>query len=117
MDTDKIIAEKIASEYAPKETSRLVALKKLDRKAKLPGRIFAYTWGICFTLIMGLGMSLSMQVLGNETWKQIVGIVLGLLGILGVSVNYYFYKKIIEKGKKKYAYDIMVLANEIAKEE
>lgn len=32
MNTDKIIAEKIASEYAPKSTSKLVALKKLDRK-------------------------------------------------------------------------------------
>ena len=34
MNTDKVIAQKIASEYAPKTTSKVVALKKLDRKAK-----------------------------------------------------------------------------------
>lgn len=34
MNTDKIYAEAIANEYAPKDTSKVVALKKLDRKAK-----------------------------------------------------------------------------------
>ena len=41
MNTDKILAEKIASEYAPKETSKIVALKKLDKKAKEGATIFA----------------------------------------------------------------------------
>ena len=35
MNTDKIIAESIAKDYAPKESSKIVALKKLDKKAKL----------------------------------------------------------------------------------
>ena len=30
MNTDKAYAEKIASEYAPKETRKVVALRKLD---------------------------------------------------------------------------------------
>ena len=34
MNTDKIFAEAIANEYAPKDTSKVVALRKLDRKAK-----------------------------------------------------------------------------------
>ena len=38
MNTDKIFAEAIANEYAPKKASKVVALKKLDRKAK--SRIF-----------------------------------------------------------------------------
>ena len=36
MNTDKIIAESIAKEYAPKEHSKIIALKKLDAKAKRP---------------------------------------------------------------------------------
>ena len=32
VNTDKIIAEKIASEYVQKNTNKLEALKKLDRK-------------------------------------------------------------------------------------
>lgn len=34
MNTDKIYAESIVNEYAPKDTSKVVALKKLDAKAK-----------------------------------------------------------------------------------
>ena len=36
MNTDKIYAESIAKEYAPKENSKITALKKLDAKAKRP---------------------------------------------------------------------------------
>ena len=36
MNTDKIYAEAIANEYAPKETSKVKALKRLDKKAKNP---------------------------------------------------------------------------------
>ena len=43
-----------------------------------------------------------------------LGIVIGCLGILGVSVNYPLYKKILAKSKAKYATDIIRLANEIA---
>lgn len=34
MNTDKIYAEQIANEYAPKQTSKVKALKRLDVKAK-----------------------------------------------------------------------------------
>lgn len=36
MNTDKIYAEQIANEYASKDASKVVALRKLDVKAKLP---------------------------------------------------------------------------------
>jgi phenylacetate-coenzyme A ligase PaaK-like adenylate-forming protein len=35
MNTDKIYAEQIANEYAPKDTSKVKALKRLDAKVKL----------------------------------------------------------------------------------
>ncbi len=59
MNTDKIFAEAIANEYAPKDTSKVVALRKLDRKAKNPANIFAYSFGVLMTLVLGLGMCLS----------------------------------------------------------
>ena len=46
MNTDKIFAEAIANECAPKDTSKVVALRKLDRKAKRPAEIFAFTFGV-----------------------------------------------------------------------
>ena len=39
MNTDKIYAERLASEYTPKETPKVGALRKLDAKAKLPANI------------------------------------------------------------------------------
>ena len=117
MNTDKIYAEQIANEYAPKQASKVKALRKLDAKAKNPANIFTYTFGIISSLVLGVGMCLSMGVIGNgATIDMILGIVIGCVGILGVSVNYPLYKKILEKSKKKYATDIIKLANEIAGE-
>lgn len=67
MNTDKIYAEAIANEYAPKETSKVKALKRLDRKAKSTANIFGYTFGVIMTLVLGTGMCLTMNVLG--AWK------------------------------------------------
>lgn len=114
MNTDKIIAESIAKDYAPKESSKLVALKKLDNKAKLPATIFTYTCGIVSALVFGTGMCLAMQVIGSGIGGMILGIVVGIVGLLGCGVNYPLYKKMLEKGKKKYAYEIVQLAREIA---
>lgn len=117
MKTDKIIAEQIASEYAPKEDRKIVALMKLNRKAKQGAEIFAYTFGIISSLILGTGMSFAMGVIGDNTLTtMIIGIILGLVGIFGVSINYFIYKKLINKGKNKYGSDIIRLAKEIAEE-
>lgn len=118
MNTDKIYAEQIANDYAPKKTSKVVALKKLDKKAKRPAEIFTFTFGIIFALIFGTGMSLCMGVIGGgTTLSMIIGIVVGVIGITGCGVNYPIYKKMIEKGKQKYGSDIIRLAKEIAEEE
>ena len=67
MNTDKIYAEQLANEYAPKDTSKVVALRKLDAKAKLPATVFTYTLGILSALVFGTGMCLAMKVIGSGT--------------------------------------------------
>ena len=115
MNTDKIYAEAIANEYAPKDTSKVVALKKLDRKAKSKANIFAYTFGTAMALVLGTGMCLSMNVIGNgSAVVTVIGIIVGLFGLAGVGVNYPIYKKLLDAGKKKYAFEIMQLAKEIS---
>ena len=116
MNTDKIYAESIAKEYAPKENSKIVALRKLDRKAKMPATIFTYTFGIISALVAGTGMSLAMQVIGGTLPLTILGIIIGIIGFAGTGINYPIYKKILENGKKKYAYEIVELAREISEE-
>ena len=116
MNTDKIIAESIAKDYAPKENSKIVALKKLDNKAKLPATVFTYTLGIVSALVFGTGMCLAMQVIGSGLAGRVLGIVVGIVGLVGCSINYPIYRKKLEKGKAKYAYEIVELARQISEQ-
>ena len=114
MNTDKIYAEQLANEYAPKDTSKVVALRKLDARAKLPATIFTYTFGIIAALVTGVGMCFSMNVIGSGTTTMFVlGVIVGIVGLAGMGINYPIYKKMLAKGKQKYAYEIIELANEI----
>ncbi len=116
MNTDKIYAQSIVNEYSVKQTSKAIALRKLDKHAKKPSIIFAYIFGSIATLLFGIGMCLSMQVIGSGTNMFITGIVLGLLGILFCSINYPIYKAIRKKCMEKYADDILLLAQDVANE-
>ena len=116
MNTDKIIAESIAKDYAPKDNSKIIALKKLDRRAKLPALVFAYTFGIASSLVVGIGMCLAMQVLGSGRASMVLGILIGIIGFVGCGVNYPVYKKKLEQGKAKYAYEIVELARQISEQ-
>ena len=117
MNTDKIYAEQLANECAPKDTSKVVALRKLDAKAKLPANIFTYTFGIVAALVTGVGMCLSMKVIGSGTTAMFVlGVMIGIIGLLGMGVNYPVYRKLLANGKQKYAFEIMELAREISEQ-
>lgn len=113
MNTDKIYAEHLANEYASKETSKVNALRRLDARAKLPATIFTYTFGIISALLAGLGMCLWMNVIGGGSAFTAVGIILGIIGFIAMGVNYPIYKKLLEIGKQKYAFEIIQLAKEI----
>lgn len=116
MNTDKIIAESIAKDYAPKDNSKIIALKKLDNKAKLPATVFTYSCGIVSALVFGTGMCLAMQVIGRGLVGVVFGVIVGTLGLVGCGVNYPIYKKMLEKGKAKYAYEIVELARQISEQ-
>ena len=115
---DTVYAEKIAAEYAQKPASKLIALQKLDQKAKLPSILFAFTFGTLGALILGVGMCLCMGQIGTGlAFAMPLGVAVGVLGIVMVSVNYPIYRKLLARGKKKYAFEVMELAKEIAAEE
>ena len=117
MNTDKILAEAIAKDYAPpKDKSKITALKKLDNKAKLPPIIFTYTFGIIATLVFGVGMCLAMKVIGDGTAAFVAGIVIGIAGLILCGINYPIFKRMKEKARAKYAFEIVELAREISEE-
>ena len=117
MNTDKIYAEYIAKDYGPKVHSKVAALKKLDAKAKLPASFFGYGVGIFSALVAGTGMSLAMEVMGGTWYWTALGVLIGAIGFAGCAINYPIYKKILEKGKSKYAFEILELAREISEQE
>lgn len=101
MNTDRIYAEQLANEYAPKDDSKVIALRKLDARAKLPATVFTYSVGIISALIAGVGMCLSMNVIGNGgTISFVLGVIIGLIGLTGMGINYPVYKKILARGKQ-----------------
>ena len=80
-----------AKDYAPKDNSKIIALKKLDHRAKLPAIMFTYSFGIASSLVVGIGMCLAMQVIGNGTASMVLGIIIGIIGFIGCGVNYPIY--------------------------
>ena len=61
MNTDQIYVEHIVNEYSKKNESKVIVLKKLDRKAKRPAEIFTYTNGVIMALVFEVDMCLSMK--------------------------------------------------------
>ena len=113
-DYEKLYADALTQEYAPKNTAKSAALRKLDRKAKLPAYIFTYTFGVIAALLLGVGMCLSMKVIGSGSAGAFgAGIAVGVVGLVMIAVNYPIFSRMLESGKRKYAADILRLAQEI----
>ena len=47
---------------------------------------------------------------------MVLGIIIGLLGFACCGINCPIYKKLLKKGKEKYAYEIIELAREISEQ-
>lgn len=98
--------DRIRAQYVPREESVLEQLERLDRKARRFGTVLSLTLGIVSTLVMGTGMSL---VLVWAYWGP--GLVVGILGLIGMCVNYPVYKVVSKRQKAKYAPEILRLSN------
>lgn len=114
MDYQKEQVKSIKESYSEKELTKFDELKALNKKVLRAPRIFAYVFGSVGSLILGAGMCMAMkQIFASFSWAMPVGIVVGLIGILLVSVNYPLYKKILNKRKKKYADKIFALSDQL----
>ena len=54
------------------------------------------------------------QIGSGTVGSLVLGIIVGIIGMVGMGINYPIYKRILENGKKKYAFEIMELAKEIS---
>ena len=114
MKNEVKIIEKIRESYLEKEITKFDELKELDKKGKRPAQVFAYVFGSVSSLVLGTGMSLAMKVIcASLSFAMPLGIGVGLLGILLVSINYPIYKSILKSRKNKYSKQIFELSDSL----
>lgn len=105
--------KKIRKKYLPKEetTDKMELLRKLDESAETPGAIVALILGIVGTLFLGVGMCCVLL------WTNYfaLGVVVGIFGIITLSLAYPAYKKITQRRREKIAPEILRLTDELEK--
>ena len=111
-EKERKYAESIRRAYSEKSDgeNKLEKLRKLDTAVRRPAEIFAYVFGILGALVLGVGMCLTMKVLGD---LMPLGIVIGVVGIAMVCVNYLIYRAILKSRKQKYTQEILALSDEL----
>ena len=101
---------RIREKYLPKEESTLEKLRKLDAQAERPGTVWALVLGIVGLLIFGTGMCCCL------VWElYAVGIVVGILGGIMLSLAYPAYVRITKKQREKLASEILKLTDELSR--
>ncbi len=111
---ESVKIQNIRAQYAEKTMTKFDELKELDKRVKAPAEIFAYAFGTAGALTLGTGMCLAMKMIGASlAFAMPLGIAVGCLGILMVSVNYSCYQKILNSRKRKYANEIFKLSDEL----
>lgn len=103
----------IRSKYLPKEETKLDELKRLDHTVQKAGVVASLCVGVTGCLIFGLGMCLSMEVLGQILW---LGIPVGILGALIMALAYPVYRRQFTKVKTRLTPRILELVDQLRKE-
>lgn len=111
MNNEKQIVEKILNGYEEKKITKLDELKALDKKVRRPAEVFAYIFGSIGALVLGSGMCLAMPEV-IEGYMPL-GIGVGTLGIVMVSINYFIYKSFLGARRRKASSKILKLSGEI----
>lgn len=96
--TNKEVQE-IRKKYMPKKESKFEELKRLDYKVQTSGMIQSLTIGIIGFLLFGLGVRMTVKIVGKSIF---LGVLLGIAGTLAMSIAYPIYRSIFRKTKAKY---------------
>ena len=99
-DEIKAIRKKYA---APEETEdKMAQLRRLDASVTQKAQAVSLVFGVIGALILGFGMSLAMTDLGEilgsyRGMAMLFGIIIGIVGIVLVSLAYPLYNRIVNK--------------------
>ena len=111
---------KIRQKYVPKEVDRMEQLRKLDAGVTRKAVVLSLVAGIIGALVLGFGMSLIMTDVGETlglygTIQVVLGVVIGMIGVVLVSVAYPIYNRIARKERERIAPEIIRLTDELMK--
>lgn len=107
--------EEIRKMYLPKEEDKMEQLRKLHAVPTQKAQATSLAFGITGALIMGTGMSLCMTELGAMlgSFGMVLGIVVGLVGVVVVTLAYPMYSRTLKKEREKIAPEILQLTDEL----
>lgn len=112
----------IRKKYAPPEEAadKMAQLRRLDAGVTQKAQAVSLALGIIGVLLLGTGMSLTMsefsKILGSfEDMALTIGIIIGIAGIVLVSLAYPLYNRIVTKEREKIAPEIIRLTDELMK--
>ncbi len=112
---DNAEIQKIRKKYLPQTESKFEELKRLDNTVQTSGILEALCSGTIGSLLFGVGMCLTMEVMGNGTFSFMLGILLLIIGAIGMFLAYPIYRKIFNMKKNKLAPRILELTSELSK--
>ena len=106
----------IRKKYLPQEPKedKMEQLRRLDRSAAKKGTRVSLIVGIAGCLLLGVGMCCTM------VWTDrlfIPGIIIGIVGIIAVTISYPLYTHITRKERERIAPQILKLTEELSKPE
>ena len=101
---------RIREKYLPKEVTKLDQLRALDASVTKRGNAISIAHGILYSLILGLGMSCCLVWAG--VWF-VPGILIGCIGLAGVTATYPIYNHIVKQDREKIAPEILRLSEEL----
>ncbi len=109
---------RIREKYSVKEESSLERLHRLDRGVTKKARAVAIALGVIGSLVLGIGMSLAMtdlsMILGKYSeYSFFIGIVIGIIGIITISIAYPIYNAMVTKERERIAPEILRLTDEL----
>lgn len=104
--------EQIRKKYLPPEEDKMEQLRRLDQSAAKKGTIYSIVAGVVGTLIMGLGLTCSIEWGGM---LLIPGILIGIIGMALMGIAYPIYTRVTKKEREKIAPQILALTEELSK--
>jgi hypothetical protein len=104
--------KKIRQKYLPREKNKMEQLRMLDKSAEKPGTIVSLIIGVIGVLLFGVGLTCTLELTDYFT----VGVIVGAIGVISISLTYPIYSFITKKQRDKLAPQIIKLSDELIRQ-